>query len=359
MKLFENSENEIQRQDVEPKMETVFDQEGYTKIQEFCIENAIQLNKDQIESLKEIFVSEQEVQQEEEVEEGTAPSSDNSAIKDEEFKTEENSRGDDPTIDAAKGDSTQTGGEPCPCHIEDEIEKQQKNDEFVNDYDEDVKKNESTDISDNKYVSMLETCVKTGVQMNEDQLEAFKEEFLLEAKSESFKARKKFIDDIRKKVQKIFADEGIKLFLQETPNAKAFKNGESDSFNLRFDRDSKGMRIAAGILSGGQSELYRAFGSGTSNNRADQEALKDFIDDCEEDVAKAIEDAGKANGFDAELTRISMNGIKVKAVLNVSGIEANDKMKENKKAEREEKKEAKAAMKAEAKADKEARKAMK
>ena len=126
MKLFENAENEIQEQ----KLRSQLAEAQYASLIEFCITNNISLDENQRGDLRNIC------------EEASAPSSDNSYIKDTDFKTEENSRGNDPTIDAAKGDSTQTGGEPCPCHIEDEIEKQQKNDEFVNDYDEDVKKNE-------------------------------------------------------------------------------------------------------------------------------------------------------------------------------------------------------------------------
>ncbi len=357
MKLFENAENEVQEQTqetAEVKTEAVFDQNTYSKVQEFCIENAVQLNKDQISKLKNIFVK--EAVTEEVVEESQdAPASDNSAVKDEDFKTEENSRGDDPTIDMAKDDSSQTGGEPCPCHIEDEIEKQEKNDEFVNDYDEDVKKNESAELENNQYVTMLETFVRTGVKLDDEQIEALKEEFLLEA-TDAKKSRRKFIDDIRKKVQKIFAEEGIKMFLQETPNAKKFKNGETDTFNLRFDAESKGLRVAAGILTGGQSELFRAMSSGSNTNLSSQNAINQFIDDCEDDIANAIKEAGSANGFDAELVRISINGIKVKATLNEDGWNALKDRKENKKAEKVDARETRKEIKAE---EKEAEKAAK
>jgi hypothetical protein len=129
---------------------------------------------------------------------------------------------------------------------------------------------------------------------------------------------------------------------------------------LQFSSESKGMRIYQGIMSYGTSELNRAlYAHGTNNSRADQEALRDFIADNEDEIADVIEEAGKANGFDAELVRISLNGIKIKAVLTGDAIDTNDNMKAVKKQEREEEKEKKAARKAEAKADKEERKARK
>ena len=317
MKLFENAENEIQEQ----KLRSQLAEAQYASLIEFCITNNISLDENQRGDLRNIC------------EEASAPSSDNSAIKDVDFKTEENSRGNDPTIDAAKGDSTQTGGEPCPCHIEDEIEKQQKNDEFVNDYDEDVKKNESAnDTSD--YISVLEYFISNGVKLDDYQMEALEEQFLCEA-TDAKKSRKKFIDDIRKKVQKIFEEEGIRMFLQETPNAKKFKNGESDTFNLRFDSESKGVRVFAGIMSGGMSELNRAmYSNGSNASLASQAGINQLIEDCEDDLAAVIEQAGKDNGFDAELVRININGLKVKAVLNEDGYNALKDRNENKRANR-------------------------
>lgn len=148
MKLFENAENANKASEF-----------TYNAMIQFCMEQGLMLNKDQIEALKGVS---------EACGANCCPPSDNSAVKDEEFKTEENSR-DEEVIDAAKDDSTQKGAEPDPEKIEDAIEKEEKNDEFVNDYDQDVKKNESA-----TYDRVLNFCIENGIILSSEGAEELK-----------------------------------------------------------------------------------------------------------------------------------------------------------------------------------------
>jgi hypothetical protein len=323
MKLFENAETqEVNVNTEEVSVQEAADQ-AYLKIATFMVENGIQLNSDQIDSLKntitESVVNEGECS-------NCAPSSDNNQIDDKEFKTAANSQ-DEEVVDAAKDDSSQKGADPCPQHIEDAIEKEEKNDEFVNDYDEDVKKNESAEEDSSMYTSMLETFVLNGVQLNMDQLDALKEEFLLESKDPEKKNRKKVVNAIRKALQKDMNNEGIKMWVVESPNCKAFKKGESDKFNLKFDFQPKGLRIAAGIATAGATELGRAMGSGATAGRASQEAVSAYLEK-EDEIAELVASVGKENGFEASLVRASINGFTIKAVATEAEVATENKEEE-------------------------------
>ena len=316
MKLFENAENQEVNVNtevtVEETTETVEETVNpVTKMREFMVEHGAKCTIEEVKAL---------------VESDAAPSSDNNQIDDKEFKTTANSQ-DEEVIDAAKDDSSQKGADPCPQHIEDAIEKEEKNDEFVNDYDQDVKKNVAAEEEDSTYMSMLETFVMNGVQMDQEQLDALKEEFLLEAKDPEKKGRKAVVNAIRKAIQKDMNNEGIKMWVVESPNCKDFKKGNSEKFNLKFDFQPKGLRVAAGIATAGASELGRAMGSGATAGRASQEAVSAYLEK-EDEIADLVAKVGKEHGFEASLVRASINGFTIKAVATAAEAPAEEKKDE-------------------------------
>jgi hypothetical protein len=275
MKLFENAEQYIKEQN------DTLNEEAYANIISYVLENGISMTSDQILGLRKLCM---------ESDCGCCPSSDNSAIDDKEYNTTANSQ-DDEIIDASKGDSSQSGSDPCPQHIEDAIEKEEDNDEFVNDYDEDVKKNES---AEDMYAAALEMFMRNGVTLDSEQLDALREEFLLEAKDSS---RANFVKDIKKYLKtELKKEAGIDVGISDTPSSKNFVKGGDTTFNLKFN----------------QHAAAKAYWLGVQNSSATNGQLAAYIEDSEDDIKDRVKAIGSANGFKAHVVSVTINSIKIK-----------------------------------------------
>ena len=125
----------------------------------------------------------------------------------------------------------------CAENIEDETEKLKKTDEFeIEDEEHPLEE---------QYTSMLEFMVSNGISLNEDQLEALKEEYLVEAKTPDQKERKEILKKVKDAVNNVMKQNNLSL--RASGKSKAFVKGTGNSDIVTINLVS-GSAIAVGVL---------------------------------------------------------------------------------------------------------------
>lgn len=127
----------------------------------------------------------------------------------------------------------------CAENIEDETEKLKKTDEFeIEDEEHPLKEQE-------EYASMLEFMVSNGISLNDAQLEALKEEYLVEAKTPDQKERKEILKKVKDAVNNVMKQNNLSL--RASGKSKAFVKGTGNSDIVTINLVS-GSAIAVGVL---------------------------------------------------------------------------------------------------------------
>jgi hypothetical protein len=181
----------------------------------------------------------------------------------------------------------------CAENIEDETEKLKKTDEFeIEDEEHPLEE---------QYTSMLEFMATNGISLNEAQLEALKEEYLVEAKTPDQKERKEILKKVKDAVNNVMKQNNLSL--RASGKSKAFVKGTGNSNIITINLVS-GSAIAVGVL----FDPYAGMAGAANAKARFSEISKDptFTDQLN-DAFKNI-----SAKYDISVVSISLGAVRVK-----------------------------------------------